>query len=479
MQPIHAPNPVDRLLESMQAFEFHNPNHRSFPPVAEGHEDNNTFPTNTLQPPKGCPQNVEGSYAGFDKASRPFPVAASLNEISMGATLELVRGHIHANIHPGLSDYQNIFEAGGDSLLAARIHRGIVQSLHASAPAVSDIVVRSLPHRLAFAFPTIITLAAFVYGLLVRDTQKSPDSPFKSIPVSILNQKDQTIVRLREPVSAEPPLILVHGGSGHVFAFGYMQADFKTGLWAIQVTKDTPRTSFVAQTDFYYTKIKEAQPRGPYRIGGYCAGALIACRIARLLEKNGDEVVQLVLIDNSPFMSLFPHSDVDISANFGDPHVLRQYHDRRVRSLCKAMLSWADPWWHKFSEVVWERWNGRVRSDDMPELMATAYQNLVEGSARAFDFMLGLTASGRKGYPEVTAALIKWMKEVRAPVTLYKASDGPMSNISAHLEKEWWAFGLDWCCENVQVVELDATHTGILDCEQLVEAMQKWERHSY
>jgi hypothetical protein len=67
------------------------------------------------------------------------------------------------------------------------------------------------------------------------------------------------------------------------------------------------------------------------------------------------------------------------------------------------------------------------------------------------------------------------MKEVRAPVTLYKASDGPMSKIPPQLKEEWWAFGMDWGCEDVRVVEVDATHVSILDCEQLVDAMQKWE----
>ncbi|KAJ7770524.1 hypothetical protein B0H16DRAFT_1515748 [Mycena metata] len=424
-------------------------------------------------------QEVEDAYTDFDKATLSSAAVGGINEISMKATLEIVRGHVHANIRPGISDHQDIFEAGGDSLLAARIRNGITHSLRESTIKLSDIAVQSLPQNVVFAFPNIMILSAFIYGLIVRDTQSPQrdeleNSPFNSVPASILDQKDHTVVRLREPSSAlEPPLILVHGGSGHVFAFAYMQAHFKTGLWAIQVTEETPRTSFIAQTDFYYRKIKESQPRGPYRIGGYCAGAFMACRIAYLLEKNGDQVVQLTLIDNSPFMSLFPHPDVDQGANFNDPETLREYYDRSVRSYCKVAQTWDDPWWRKFSETLWERWNGRVRSEDMPELMARAYENLIEGFPRAFDFTLSLTTCDPKGFKEVRAALVEWMKEIRAPVTLYKASNGPTSKISPHLKEEWWAFGLDWSCENTRVVELDATHVSILDSEQLVEAMQK------
>jgi hypothetical protein len=182
---------------------------------------------------KDYAQEVEDAYADFDKATFSLSAVGFTNEISMKATLEIVRGHIHRNIHPDISDNENIFEAGGDrrvmvfhgftmtygkrsSLLAARIRNGIMQSLCASAPKISGIVVQSLPQNLVVAFPTIIILSAFIYGLIVRDTQfpqhdDLKNSPFKSVPVSILDQKDNTIVRLREPVSGEPPLILVHG----------------------------------------------------------------------------------------------------------------------------------------------------------------------------------------------------------------------------------------------------------------------------
>lgn len=46
------------------------------------------------------------------------------------------------------------------------------------------------------------------------------------------------------------------GGTGLIYAFAYMQTHFHSGLWAIQVTDETPQTSFVDQTDFYYRKIK-------------------------------------------------------------------------------------------------------------------------------------------------------------------------------------------------------------------------------
>ena len=43
--------------------------------------------------------------------------------------------------------------------------------------------------------------------------------------------------------------------------------------------------------------LREKQPRGPYRLGGYCVGAVIAYEVARQLRTHGQEVGQLVLLE--------------------------------------------------------------------------------------------------------------------------------------------------------------------------------------
>src|SRR5262249_53386312 len=46
--------------------------------------------------------------------------------------------------------------------------------------------------------------------------------------------------------------------------------------------------------------IRGAQPRGPYRLGGFCAGGLIAYEMARQLRAQGETVELLLLVDTSP-----------------------------------------------------------------------------------------------------------------------------------------------------------------------------------
>jgi thioesterase domain-containing protein len=44
-------------------------------------------------------------------------------------------------------------------------------------------------------------------------------------------------------------------------------------------------------------KIRRVQPHGPYLLGGLCAGGVIAYEIARQLQKEGEQIAMLALID--------------------------------------------------------------------------------------------------------------------------------------------------------------------------------------
>ncbi|KAJ7247862.1 hypothetical protein B0H12DRAFT_1124293 [Mycena haematopus] len=423
-------------------------------------------------------QEIEDTYSAFNETSSSSSSSGivSHGEMSLVTALEIVRLHVHAHVNSNISDNEDMFEAGADSLLAARIRRGIMQSLSEPDLKIPDIAIQSLPHDLVFIFPTIGRLAAFIYGVVfcAASLPQTGLTFMKNVPVSILDQKDHTIVRLREPVAGEPPLILIHGGTGLIYAFGYMQTHFTSGLWAIQVTDETPRTSFAVQTDFYFQKIKESQPTGPYRLGGHSAGAFMACRIAKLLEANGDKVIQLALIDSSPFAPLTPRPGLDTSADFGDPKSLHAHHERSVRGVCRVYRAYNDAWWTKFAGAVWERWNGRLRPEDMTELMARMYENLIGGTIRTFDFMLSQAHGDRKGYAEVLDGMIEWTREIQAPITVYKAANGIIKNIPLEFREKWGAFGVDWAHEDVRIVVVDANHSNIVAHDEFVEDIQKF-----
>lgn len=91
-----------------------------------------------------------------------------------------------------------------------------MQSLSEPDLGIPDIVIQSFPHDVVFTSPTMARLASFIHGVVVcaAALPQTGLTFMKNVPVSILDQKDNTIVRLRETAAGEPPLILVHGECG-------------------------------------------------------------------------------------------------------------------------------------------------------------------------------------------------------------------------------------------------------------------------
>jgi thioesterase domain-containing protein len=58
-------------------------------------------------------------------------------------------------------------------------------------------------------------------------------------------------------------------------------------------------TSIEAMASRYIDAMRSQQPNGPYRIGGYCFGGLVAYEMARQLEKVGEKVSVLAIFEGA------------------------------------------------------------------------------------------------------------------------------------------------------------------------------------
>ncbi|KAJ7811280.1 polyketide synthase [Mycena olivaceomarginata] len=114
------------------------------------------------------------------------------------------------------------------------------------------------------------------------------------------NQPGQTVLKL--VIGSGTPLIILHGGAGDIAAFRAVQEQFSTPLWAVQPTPEAPLDSVDMLAQFYFEKIKEARPAGPYRIAGFSASSMVTLCLAQLFEANKDEIAQLTFIDHFPML---------------------------------------------------------------------------------------------------------------------------------------------------------------------------------
>ena len=172
----------------------------------------------------------------------------------------------------------DFFDLGGDSLMAVELFLEIERALGIK-----------LPITAIYDAPTIAGQIELI------DAEAAPSFS----PLVLLKDGDETA-----------PFFIVHGVGGTVIEFAALgkQIDTARAVYAVQARgldgAATPLERVEEMAALYVQAIKEKQPDGPYYIGGYSFGGLVALEMARLL---GDaNVARLVMIDAYPHPHTWP-----------------------------------------------------------------------------------------------------------------------------------------------------------------------------
>lgn len=170
-----------------------------------------------------------------------------------------------------ISVRDDFFDLGGDSILSMRI------VAHARKAGLE------FSPSLLFTHPTIHQLAQYL------TESKSATSWSCLVPIKRSGNK--------------APLFLVHHGGGGIFGYAELarQLDPDRPIYGLQEPGLENGQKFPDSIEeiarLYVKEIRTIQPQGPYSIGGFCFGGVVAYEMAQNLARLGETVGLLILID--------------------------------------------------------------------------------------------------------------------------------------------------------------------------------------
>ena len=118
------------------------------------------------------------------------------------------------------------------------------------------------------------------------------------------DRRDNALLEIHAGGS-KPPLICVHGESGHLRLFCNLAShlDPAQPVYGLRGVVDSgpprvPYPTFEEMAGRYVLEVSERDHRGPYVILGECNGALLAYELAQQLVARGEDVALLALVDS-------------------------------------------------------------------------------------------------------------------------------------------------------------------------------------
>ncbi len=196
----------------------------------------------------------------------------------------------------------DFFELGGQSLIAVRLFTKMKKRYSID-----------LPLSTLFEAPTIAECASIVAAKLgIVDPVDGDEEPVIDAaemvppPTALDEPGFRSLVTIQRGNENLIPFFCIHGSGGNVLNFrdlsqamGRSQPFYGLQSRGIDGVS-RPHHSIEEMANAYLAEIREVQPEGPYMLGGYSGGGLVAFEMAHQLTAAGETVALVVMFDTFP-----------------------------------------------------------------------------------------------------------------------------------------------------------------------------------
>ncbi len=231
------------------------------------------------------PLNANGK---IDRKSLPEPSAASSSFVPLNGETEDMVARLFCQIlgmeMRDVGATTSFFEAGGDSVLIMRLCAELNNALDRSITPVhiyDNPTIRGIAHTL-------------------DHVSNGQDAAGQALDYVYSAHRDK------------PPLVFIHTGSTGSEAYYALANDIKdccsfSVIEQYNIYHPEDQKESIPDIAAKYIEIMKArQPKGPYNLGGWCYGGVVAYEMACQLKEAGEDMGSLIMID-----AFLPVSDYD------------------------------------------------------------------------------------------------------------------------------------------------------------------------